>query len=132
MTKLYLYYIDGHLSKIRKWLYVTKDGRINAAIDSSSVPAVALDSKEGGILEAERKSNPCIKRIRSRRVGVECRRRQAWRNGTALGHFTRILQKLILLQQWAYLTPDEAEQAMAIILVAESRVRRLRQDLHHE
>ena len=124
----YLYYQDSptpftKFKKIRRWLAVNpKTREVMTTVDSSLVPAVTLDSPEGQLLEAYRQNNPTVKRRRSQRQGISCKRAVAHRRGQALGCIGMMRSQIERLESLGLLSHVEYLRLINITTSLSSRV----------
>lgn len=124
----YLYYQDSatpftFAKKIRRWLAINpKTREVMTTVDSSLVPAVTLDSPEGQLLEAYRQNNQTVKRRRSQRQGVTCKRTVAYRRGQALGCIGMMRSQIERLESLGLLSHVEYLRLINITDSLSSRV----------
>lgn len=124
----YLYYQDSatpftFAKKIRRWLAINpKTREVMTTVDSSLVPAVTLDSPEGQLLEAYRQNNQTVKRRRSQRQGVTCKRTVAYRRGQALGCIGMMRSQIERLESLGFLSNAEYLRLINITARLSSRV----------
>lgn len=124
----YLYYQDSPTpytknKRIRRWLAVNpKTREAVTTVVSSLVPAVTLDSPEGQLLEAYRQNNPTVKRRRSQRQGISCKRTVAHRRGQALGCIGMMRSQIERLESLGLISHVEYLRLINITARLSSRV----------
>lgn len=124
----YLYYQDSatpftFAKKVRRWLAINpKTREVMTTVDSSRVPAVTLDSPEGQLLEAYRQNNQTVKRRRSQRQGVTCKRAIAHKRGQALGCIGMMRAQIERLESLGLLSHVEYLRLINITASLSSRV----------